>query len=76
MRHFRSTSADVGRPQVFTSPFFPEEYVLNSEIYKYVFQGATQDDFVTISFDDWQLSQHSSIRVSPVLGSHENNAAV
>ena len=63
-KYFRGTSAEIGRPQVFASPFFPEEYVLNSEVYKYVFQAVTLDEFITISFDDWQLSQYSSILVS------------
>ncbi|KAK7115301.1 hornerin-like isoform X2 [Littorina saxatilis] len=59
---FTGTSADIGRPHFFSSPFFPDEYALDSDVYKYVFQAATQEEFITISFDDWQLSQHSSIR--------------
>jgi hypothetical protein len=46
------------------TPFFPEPYALNSEVYTYVFQAGTQDEFVTISFDDWQLSPMSTITVS------------
>lgn len=60
-QYFQSNMWDVGRRYTFTSPLFPEEYVLNSETYKYVFQAANQDQYITISFDDWQLSQYSSI---------------
>ncbi|KAL8590515.1 hypothetical protein ACOMHN_010951 [Nucella lapillus] len=61
-QYFKGKLWDVGRQYTFASPLFPVEYVLNSETYKYVFYAATQDDFITISFDDWQLSQHSSIQ--------------
>ena len=61
---FTGTSGDIARPQTFASPYFPEEYALDFEEYTYIFQAATQDDFVTIAFDDWQLSPYSTIQVS------------
>nr|KAG5709035.1 hypothetical protein BaRGS_004674 [Batillaria attramentaria] len=53
--------SSIHRPGTFHSPFFPDAYVLNSEIYRFIFQAATQDEFVTISFDDWHLSSLSTI---------------
>ncbi|XP_025116139.1 uncharacterized protein LOC112577300 isoform X3 [Pomacea canaliculata] len=72
---FQATSTDVGKKYIFTSPFFPNEYALNSEVYKYIFLCASQDEFITISFDDWQLADTSSLAfdsaniVGPVKGS-------
>lgn len=67
--------AQPHQTSIFTSPFFPDTYTLNSEIFKFIFQALTQDDFVTISFDDWQLSPTSSITfenaniIGPISGS-------
>ncbi|XP_076470288.1 uncharacterized protein LOC143300468 [Babylonia areolata] len=76
IQYFEGRESDIGRQYTFKSPFFPSEYVLNSETYMYIFQAPTQDDFITISFDDWQLSQYSSITFNsanvkgPILGTN------
>ena len=63
--HFIAANWSFGIPLTFTSPFFPESYATNSEVYKYTFELPAQKlgSFVTISFDDWQLSPFSYVSV-------------
>lgn len=63
IKEFQGSSFNVGQ-QPLKAPFFPVGYALNGETYTYIFQAETQDEFVTLSFDDWQLSPYSTISVS------------
>lgn len=57
------------------SPFFPAGYYQNFETYEFIFSSSRSSDYITMSFDDWNLDSSSAIYfegsniVGPVYGS-------
>ncbi|XP_060577891.1 uncharacterized protein LOC132735008 [Ruditapes philippinarum] len=52
------TSSATG---LISSPFFPTGYAQNHEVYKYVISSTDADDYIIVTFDDWHLSETSSL---------------
>lgn len=57
------------------SPFFPASYYQNFETYEFIFSSPNSGDYITLTFDDWDLDSSSALYfegsniVGPVYGS-------
>lgn len=55
------------RTGTISSPGFPDRYESNGDAFRFHFEAAPTNNYLTLSFSDWYLSEYSKVTVS-----HEN----
>ncbi|XP_064610584.1 uncharacterized protein LOC135474875 [Liolophura sinensis] len=58
---FVGSSQDTASPGTIRSVNFPEGYVTDDDTYTYMIQSRNQDDYIRLTFDDWDLDPLSII---------------
>ncbi|XP_060564428.1 uncharacterized protein LOC132723679 [Ruditapes philippinarum] len=61
MKTVHGSSGTSSATGLISSPFFPTGYAQNHEVYKYVISSTDADDYIIVTFDDWHLSETSSL---------------